>query len=185
MNIALPALFISFLLLPGILLSFAYRKGFWREKSPVTFGSFQAELGKGLLFSLLVHLPAIWLVPVVSSYSIDFEAVLWILQGSSSVNAAVIESIIEYPGQIIMYLLLTNGGAVLLGMWLHWAIRSFLLDLRVDFLRFNNPWFYTLSAESMFIEDKSLIDRDIIRQVKENVLVYAAVVVEQGGEPII
>ena len=151
----------------------------------MTFGSFQAELGKGLLFSLLVHLPAIWLVPVVSSYSIDFEAVLWILQGSSSVNAAVIESIIEYPGQIIMYLLLTNGGAVLLGMWLHWAIRSFLLDLRVDFLRFNNPWFYTLSAESMFIEDKSLIDRDIIRQVKENVLVYAAVVVEQGGEPII
>ena len=54
MNVALPALAVLLLILPGILITYTYRKGFsWR--SPIRLGSLQNELGLGIVFALSLH----------------------------------------------------------------------------------------------------------------------------------
>jgi hypothetical protein len=55
MSIAFPALIVLLLLLPGILLRFSYRRGFF-DRSPVTLGSVRDEIGPGIVRGLFIHL---------------------------------------------------------------------------------------------------------------------------------
>lgn len=48
MGLAFPALVVLLLLLPGVLLSYAYRRGFFR-RTPVTLGPIRNEIGPGIV----------------------------------------------------------------------------------------------------------------------------------------
>jgi hypothetical protein len=177
MNIAFPALFIFLFILPGILLRYSYRKGFWH--SPVQIHSLQEEFAQSILFAIIIQLFCIFITQHLLNFDICFDSILVLLTGwpniSSESISKYIHSTIALPHASLGYMFVTNLGAYLTGLMMHSIVRYFRLDLRYDWLRFDNKWFYMFSGESNIFNiaqsDRTFV---IIRELlSENVgLVY-------------
>lgn len=177
MNIAFPALLIFLFILPGILLRYSYRKGFWH--SPVRIHSFQEEFAQSVLIAIIIQLICIFITEHLLRFDICFDCLLLLLTGwpnlSSESVSKYIHSTVLLPYASLGYVFITNLGAYLTGFLMHSIVRHFRLDLRYDWLRFDNKWFYMFSGESN-IFDIAQSDRTfvIIREIlSENVgIVY-------------
>lgn len=148
MNIALSALVILALVLPGVLLSYTYRKGTWR--SPVILGSIQSELTFGIFWAAVLHYFAITVLGW-SGMVVDSEATLALLTGfqsqpSPDANLSSIYRLGFRP--ILLYAICINVAAIGSGLAGHGLVRRFHLDLRFPLLQFRNEWFYLFSAEA-------------------------------------
>jgi len=190
MNFALPAVVIILLVLPGVLFSYFYRKGFW--KSPVTLGPIQNELAKGLIWALVINWFAITIVSIIPCRHINFEALIALLIGWSNLGTLQVQSYMDaiagYPNTIISYLLLINILGICSGLSLHSIVRKCHLDLRYDFLRFDNEWAYIFSGEARIFEvaqkDRTL--KSIKNFLAQKIdFVFVSAVVEQGAEAIL
>lgn len=184
MNIAFPALIVLLLLLPGVLLSYSYRRGFF-QRSPVTLGPIRDEIGRGIVLALFIHPIALF--------------VAWGLMGWS-LNAGVLASVFAEIGEVdparasrqvvggLWYLVGTNAGALAIGGLAHWIVRANHLDLRWDHLRFNNEWHYLLSGEARVfkVEQKERTISTIKRFLESDFeFVFVSVVVTVGDHPIL
>lgn len=190
MNIAFPALVIILLISPGVLFSYSYRKGFfWR--SPVSLGPIQDEIGSGTLWALALNGLGVG-ISELALRGINFEALLALLTGWPPVDASRIQSYIdavaEHSGSIILYLLLINLAGVLLGYLLHAVVRRNHLDLRYNFLRFSNEWYYIFSGEARVFDVPE--EERSVASIKEFLstnldFVFISAVVLQGEEPVL
>lgn len=172
MNLAFPALFVLLLLLPGILLSYSYRRGFFR-RSPITLGPIRDEIGRGIVLAVFVHFFAVvtswWLGVWVPKIDV-FLAVFADVGGVPPLKAA------EEFKSALWYLVATNGAALVVGGLLHGGVRWRQFDLRWEWLRFNNEWHYLFSGELW------LFEKDTDQSVD---WVFASVVVDQGETSIL
>lgn len=143
-SIALPTFLLLLLLLPGILLSYAYRRGFFYP-SRVTLGPLRNEFGAGIIWSLVLHPLFLSVTVWLDVWQPDGEVLLAALSGSLSdigqENIAQVYSLFVYAG-------LTSIVAFLLGGIAHLGVRWGKLDIRFELLRFNNEWFYLFSGEA-------------------------------------
>lgn len=172
MNLAFPALFVLLLLLPGILLSYSYRRGFFR-RSPITLGPIRDEIGRGIVLAIFVHLVAL---------AISWGSALWtpkteiFLSVFADVGKIAPGRVAEEFKSALWYLIATNGAALGVGGLLHGIVRWWQLDLRWEWLRFNNEWHYLFSGEVW------LYEKDTDQTVD---WVFASVVVDQGETSIL
>lgn len=148
MNIALPTLLLLLFLLPGILLSYAYRRGFFHPNR-VTLGPVRDELGVGIVWALVLH-------PLFAAVALQFD--LWnpnpsvffaILSGSFS---PVTEEKLAHIYDIFVYAASTSLGALAIGTLAHLSVRWSKFDIRYQWIRFNNEWFYLFSGEARLFE---------------------------------
>jgi hypothetical protein len=189
MNIAFPALVVLLLLLPGVLFSYAYRRGTW--SSPISFGSVSNEVARGALFALPVHLLTTLLAESLGP-SVDYEALALVLTGridpATPHGASALRAIADHPRWILSYFAGASAVGFVLGLACFGFVRTFYLDLRLNLLRFDNPWYYLLSGEAEIVQrldHESLNDQEI-EAAKEDVGgVYISAVVEQGGAPVL
>jgi hypothetical protein len=188
MNLAFPALLVFLLILPGLLLSYAYRKGFsWR--SPVSFSSIPNEITRGVLLAIPLHLVGILLVEKGFGRSVDYGAVLILLLGQahpeSGEGMRALRAVSETPFAIALYFFLLSFGSMGLGYGAHWIVRKHRLDLRWDALRFDNDWYYLFTGEARaFSIPQEERTRERLRTLFEEeqiVYVFIAAVVEQAG----
>lgn len=187
MNLALPALIIILLILPGILLSYSYRRGY-ALRSPIAIGPIQHEIIIGLFLALIIQLILLPLANVVSGFEVDFQALLISLAGWPPINEVHIRHYIEastsHTYLILIYLTASNMLALIVGILLHWVVRKNKLDLRYDFLRFNNEWYYLFTGEARIFEQPQK-DRSI-QGIKEFLkteidFIYISALVEQSN----
>ena len=188
MNLAFPALAIFLLVLPGTLLSYAYRRGFF-QRSPVSFSTVSNEVARSVLFALLLHGIGLPVAEGVTQAEVDYEAVLLLLTGDASPNTAegraAVRAVARHPGRITVYLLSINLTGLLLGYALHWAVRRTRADLRWDVLRFKNNWHYLFTGEALAfsIPQRERSYAAIREMLAEGVdFVFVSAVVEQAGE---
>ncbi len=187
MSIALPALLITLLILPGVLLSYCYRKGLWR--SPIQLGPLQDEIGRGVLWAIPINLVAFTLADVLPTPDVDFDALVWLLTGYDGMNADQVsmymKSITSYPISILGYLLIVNLSGATLGFLLHYLVRRYHFDLKYEFLRFKNEWHYLFSGEARFFElSPKFITRTYVKEAGLSATGFAFVTLalEQGKD---
>ena len=152
MNLAFPALLIILLTLPGILLRLGYRKGpngAW--KNPFIIQSLGDEIAWSIALAALLHAAWIW---IWSNFigSADVKSTLTLLMGAKDdLTAKAIDNVSQGGGYAAAYFLILYLAAYDLGILAHMLIRGLGLDHRCSWFRFDNPWFYLLSGESLEI----------------------------------
>lgn len=143
MNLAFPALFVLLLLLPGILLSYSYRRGFFR-RSPITLGPIRDEIGRGIVWAVFVHVGALGLSWWWTEWAPKTDVILAVFADTGAVSAK--EAAKEFKAGL-QSLVVTIGAALVIGGALHGIVRFCQLDLRWERLRFNNEWHDLFSGE--------------------------------------
>lgn len=182
MNIAFPALVVLLLLLPGVLLSYSYRRGSFR-RSPVTLGPIRDEIGRGIVLALFIHPLALLIAPWVPGWEPDTVVLTSLFVGDTDPNTASAEVV-----NGLWYLFSVNVGALVVGSAAHWGVRAYRLDLRYDFLRFSNEWHYLFSGEARIFKvdqaERTVASiTDYLDQEFE--FVFVSVVLTVGGQPVL
>jgi hypothetical protein len=149
MNVALPALLIFAILLPG----FLFRQNFKRtEKTLLDFKPFGEATIKSVVDALL--LCSLWsgLTYVFTPYYVDFATLLALLTGSAQPEAykRAIEQTSKHALPIVVFF---GSLYVFSGLWgrlLRIIVQKKKLDRRDSsfggFFRFDTPWFYLLKG---------------------------------------
>lgn len=144
MNIAFPALFVLLLLLPGVLLSYSYRRGFF-QRSPVTLGPIRDEIGRGIVLAVIIHPLALLLVDLFTGWTPSTRVFLAVF---AEVGTVETEAVSRQLVGGLWYLVGTNVGAAVVGSLAHGGVRWWNLDLRYNRFRFSNEWHYLFSGEA-------------------------------------
>ena len=174
MNLAFPALFVLLLLLPGILFSYSYRRGFFR-RSPVTLGPIRNEVGQGIVWALFIHPLALGIVWICAGWAPKPGAFLSVFAGIGDVDPEVATD--QFTAGL-WYLIGTNLGMLLIGWAAHGFVRWRQLDIRLEGLRFNNEWHYLFSGEAWLFETEAVQEPAVS-------FVFISVVVDQGGDSVL
>jgi hypothetical protein len=101
----------------------------------------------------------------ISSYKISFPLVGALLYGitddKNHILSGYMQNIHDHLGAVLLYNLFIITFSALLGFSLKAIVRGFRLDIRFDFFRFNNKWFYILSGEILDMDDSSQSSKDV------------------------
>lgn len=189
MELAFSALLIFVLTLPGILVRTAYRGGRHKWKIPGLPSSFAEQVAQSLLFAALLHaiwclvcwLPMRWLhqwpdlpslaMMLLGQYGKDSESLPHVLSALTA---------LYHPTAILAYLLSVNMFAFLVGDWAHRIIRKNGWDYSINWLRFDNPWFYLFNP---YPEGAVLLDTQK-NKIQHTGTVISAVVNHNGNDII-
>ncbi len=146
MNLAFTALFIIFLLLPGIIA----RKSYLSTKFSAKFftSSFQDEIYWALIPSLLFHYVGYW-ISRWWGYDIQLNKIGILLMGTNDpikINE-IFSSCSLFLNQIIFYNLIIWICAFFTGHYVRILVRRYYIDILFPTLRFSNTWYYWFSGE--------------------------------------
>lgn len=148
MDLALPAIVVLAVLIPGLLLVRGYRGAFGTRFQGIAAlpGGITTDFLWSLLLSPVPHGLAIVLTRRFTAHDPSPGFVLYLLDTADPAHAGVVAQIAGDLPPIAAYLALAAVLGLLLGTALHWSVRKLQLDWQFDVLRFPNPWHYVLSA---------------------------------------
>jgi hypothetical protein len=162
MSLALPALMVLFLVLPGILLYSGYSGGFRQSAGAVISvpGSVTWSLMIALVSAVALH--GLWsaLSWRLFDESVDLGSVLYLLGGQYSDRETYVRTLniaAARPSVTVSYFLSLYGFSAFLGVAIRRLVRRHQLDKRFQFFRFKNEWHYLLSAELLDDGDEDTI----------------------------
>lgn len=163
MNIALSSLLLILLILPGIIIRYFCRRGFW--KSPVSLSSPSNEIFYGIIFSLCLHF-LIYRIICITKFNYDFNIILAVMTGTINTTSItyISENIHTHFTIILFYFIIINLLSMILGITLNITVRFLKLDLKFKLFRFNNEWFYILSGEESIISE--IQDNKLLQKLK-------------------
>ncbi|KRG41651.1 hypothetical protein ARC20_01175 [Stenotrophomonas panacihumi] len=173
MNIALPALVVFLVLLPGFICRSQVKLA---ERDKLDYSPFGTVVAEGVLWSVLMH--ALWLgACALAGRHLDLRILLGLLSSAPAVQAEAIAQAHAQVGQIACYLV----SQLLAAAWLTPLVRRLIIHWHLDqsdspvawLFRFRRaPWYYLLSGAD-FTGD----------EVPD--LISIAAVVEVAGEPVL
>jgi hypothetical protein len=177
MSFAFPALLVSLLVLPGIILRYSYARGPWGWASPTSMRRVSEELAYGVTYALVLH--AIWLVLVRGlGFQPDVESMLLLLVGNFGEGSRYLDRVLaSAPGHytgVAGYLVSLYGAAAVAGNLGHRAVRRLKLDHRTKTFRFDNYWYYMLTGEVLDFRENAAEGRRVDG-------VYLSAVVDHGS----
>lgn len=155
MNIALPAILIFIILLPG----FVARSRLKRvERTIIDHSPFGHAMAEGVLLAALLHLLWIAGVEYLTQWRFTPERLLPLISADQKVQAPALEALAQHFNQVAFYFLSLLFGSYAIPS----AVRRLTTRYRLDIhdhpfsrmLRFNGaPWYYLLSGAD-FEEDR-------------------------------
>lgn len=152
MNLAFPALVIFLCALPGVLIRTGYRRGIngsW--KNPFVIESIGDEVAWSIGFSIALHFL------FISTWGrlfgrIDLAPALALMVSTKDeLVAKAIKETASHSAEVASYFLAIFLISYCIGLAGHYIVRMNGLDHRYRAFRFDNPWFYLLSGESIDI----------------------------------
>ena len=150
MSFAFPALLVFLVVLPGIILRYAYARGTWGWASPTSMRRVLDELAYGVAFSIGLHWAWLKLAAAVGAHP-DLRAVLALLIGNFGPNNSLLhyslDAVADNPSGVAAYFLSLYLASAFAGNVSHRIVRATKLDHRTRLLRFNNYWYYMLTGE--------------------------------------
>ncbi len=154
MNLAVPALLLLLLLLPGLLAASAYLGRFGRGRSePVADTTFTWSWFWALLASPPLHLVWMTAIGFFSTPQPAIAAVFSLLSGVGERQEKVLtEAVSPFGLEIFCYFFSISVVAALLGGMARKVVRTLGLDLTFKSFRFGNRWHYRMSGEQQAID---------------------------------
>ncbi len=189
MTLATSTLLILLIILPGFLFSFVFFSGDF-DRSSLKKSALQ-ELGEIVGVSIFIHSIFIFFInSLVPSCEINFKYVINLLWSSPSNNNydKISDAIKLSFGKIILYNSLTCLVGVFGGLLSRVLIRECNLDLQFKSIRFANPWFYTLTGQTVFFKEnrRDFTQKKVtFRDIPEIDAVFLDVMVKSENENVI
>jgi hypothetical protein len=158
MNFAFPALLVSVLILPGLILRYTYARGAWGWASPTSMRRIADELAYGIIFAILLH--TIWLtLSKTLGLDPDVRSALMLLVGNfgdkSNQLDLALSSVADHELSVSGYFLSLYACAATAGALGHRVVRKLHLDHHTRLFRFDNYWYYMLTGEVLaFVENQ-------------------------------
>lgn len=156
MNLAFQTLTLLFLLFPGFVMRSAYNGKLLRYRTfEESFPSLGAETLKIIFLAVVVQAIGVAVANAIGAQflgvRVALDAVFFLLAGNYSNAAPFVaaqQAVINYPGYVLLYFLVSVAAAGFVGRLAHMAVRRYRLDVRTQYFRFNNHWHYLLSGET-------------------------------------
>lgn len=171
MNVALPALVVFFVLLPG----FIARSGVKRvERTVFDYSPFGQIAAEAVVWCLVLH--AVWIAFVVPAYGfgVDMDSAVDLLATDGATQRKALAAVGKAVGPISLYFASLLAFAFAFPRGVRWLISRFRLDrsgsLFAWAFRFDGaPWYYLLSAAD-FAEDEKpdfIVISAVVEMVQE------------------
>jgi hypothetical protein len=146
MDIALPALIIFIIVLPGIAFIWAFNDKRFKFKAKRDFIN---TISSALIPSLFIHIVGIYVANCWSYTHVKTEAIGYLLLGTEddSHKKMIFNAIFESKGRIMVYFIITCVATYLLGKLLFILIKEKRLDLKFPTIFKFDEWFYYLSGQ--------------------------------------
>lgn len=160
MNIAFSSFILIWILLPGIVFNYSY------NIDPIKEIRFKTNFGSLLVWSIIpgIIIQFVGLLVVgVFGYDFEFELIGYLLLGMKSDTKAleVFKEISKFKYEIFIYFICIIVFSKFLGYFLLKLVWKFRLDMRFEFFKFKNTWFYSIynRAENVdFIIVRAIIE---------------------------
>ncbi|VWX58607.1 conserved membrane hypothetical protein [Burkholderiales bacterium 8X] len=155
MTVALPALVLFFLVLPG----FVFRSRFKRaERTALDYAPFGRVVAEAVLWAAVLH--AIWLGTawILTGRTLRLDLLLELLSAAPNAQAAAIATVGQQSSAVLLYFGSLLAACYLVPAGLRWLITSQRLDRAGHWLapiaRFHDaPWYYLLTGADFRKED--------------------------------
>lgn len=148
MNIALPALLIFLLLLPGFIFRSRYKRA---ERSSLDYSPFGQVVTEGVLWALCAHIVWLFLSYLLFSKCVDSAALLTLLTASSKDQSEAIAAVARDSRWITSYFVTIVFASFTISSAARHLISRFRLDrascILSPLFRFHHaPWYYLLTG---------------------------------------
>lgn len=163
MSFALATVLLFIIIIPGLVARFCY------FTFPFSNQARQVDLITEIFWSIVpgFTIQFIYLIIVehLTKYNVNFPYIGALINGIKEENislvSAVMNNIHKNIFEIIEYNIILLTVAAIIGFLFKFVVRGFRLDIRFNFFRFNNKWFYILSGEILDIERGGITSREI------------------------
>lgn len=151
MELAISALLLLVILLPGFIIQTAYTQGFWRWNTPSVNKPLVERIPTAIISAAILHLIWYGIAHFCSDDVINLNTLMMFITGKfghdDELFPQALTSLSGRPVSIASYFLTLYTFAAVTGLLAHYIVRRTKLDLTTRVLRFNNEWFYWLSGE--------------------------------------
>jgi hypothetical protein len=147
-NVAFSALLVFLLLLPGFLFRTYFKRA---EKVVLDIKPFGQAAIDAFLAALVLDLVWYWGAALLTSYRVNFNALLTLVAGDKSANFdGAIATVAADPWHPGVFFASLYAFAIVAGYGLRYAVTRWRLDRRgaplANFLRFDTPWYYLFTG---------------------------------------
>lgn len=187
MEVALGALIIIILLLPGI----SFRKGYFSEEfsNQYTIKDFFQLFVNTFIPSVVIYLIALPII-LIFGYSYNIKVLIALVSSNENLFEKAVEHVYDTQTEILIFQLVIN----LISFFIGYKLKNYLieksLDSKIEFFRYKNIWHYVLSAKfinfkrsqvSLYentVEDVDITYVDALVSVGEKVFIYNGMLVD-------
>ncbi len=147
MNLALPAVLLFLIVLPGFLFRGRLKLV---EQTSLDYSPFGRVVAGGVLWAIALH--GVWLaIAYALGWTLRSDALLGLLSASSQLQPAAVAAVARTPLRIAVYFASMYAFAWLVPMGVQWAISTWRLDRAhgpfASLFRFYEaPWYYLLTG---------------------------------------
>lgn len=187
MEIALGALVIIVLLLPGI----SFRKGYFSEEfsNQYTIKDFFQLFVNTFIPSVILYLLALPIISIIG-YSYNIKVLIGLVSSNDNLFEKSLEHVYNTQTEILVFQLVINIISFIIGYWLKNFFIKKSIDSKFEFFRYKNIWHYVLSAKfidfersqiqlySDNVEDVDITFVDALVSVGNKVFIYNGMLVD-------
>ena len=172
MNIALSAILLLLLILPG----FVFLKAFERtENTSIERRPFDVSSASALLIAVIIHF-ALLLATPISGYHVDFSLFLKFLLGAEF-SPEELEVVVNSRTLIATYFLVSMILPYLLGK-ISQKVVFYFNPYKGSLLSFETPWYYELKGKISRDTDQEYIKFSCVQEIDGNAYIYFGVLEE-------
>lgn len=192
MEIALGALVLVVILLPGI----AFRKAYFSQEfsNQYTINDFFQLFGNTFIPSIILYLAAFPIV-TLAGYTYNLKTLIGLISSNDTLISESVNKVEEFKIEIILFQLVINASSFVIGYYLKNYFVANSYDSKIEFLRYKNIWHYMLSAKFINfersqislntnkVEDVDITYVDALVTVGDKVFIYNGILVDYQLAP--
>lgn len=192
MEIALGALIIIILLLPGI----SFRKGYFSEEfsNQYTIKDFFQLFVNTFIPSIILYLIALPIILLIG-YKYNLATLIGLISSNDKLFIQSVDIVSEFQNEILLFQIIINSTSFFIGYKLKNYFIQNSLDSKIEFFRYKNIWHYVLSAKFInfersqislnnnTVEDVDITYVDALVTVGEKVFIYNGMLVDYQLAP--
>lgn len=187
MEIALSAIIIVILLLPGI----SFRKGYFSEEfsNQYTIKDFFQLFVNTFIPSVVLYLSVLPLV-FLFGYEYNLQTLIGLISSNDKLFKESVDKVKDFQNEIFVFQIILNTASFFVG----YSLKNYFIknsyDAKIEFFRYKNIWHYVLSARFIYfkrsqvslntnnVEDVDITYIDALVSIGDKVFIYNGMLVD-------
>lgn len=142
MNLVFGSVLLFILISPGLIFRFSYLQGSYAKLNFKV--SAVEEIFWALVPALFFQILGVWIVEHILQIHVRLDVIYQLITANAAVDFKVIDKSLM---PFLSYTTVLIIASIVAGVMIRFLIRAFRMDLKWQFLRFRNEWYYLLRGE--------------------------------------